>query len=538
MKKIIFLASILLTAAVYAENLLPSFDQWRHTGPGVFKWNGGQLAAEHKGGSSNEAALVRNISIDGEGYYVMKGKVKRVDEKSVPAIYFISRTEKKGWIFQYNAYDALNAKVGEWTDFAIRAYMPNIAKILEVGVGCKNGKVEVKDLVLEKTDAKNRADNAPSAEYWINMDFGDEVVYSKNIGIDLYGEKAIEQFFKKCKAAKVTGVLWRVSEFGQMLYYSKGAATVYPGKMPYDKLPEHLKKMAVIMQFIDPLAVAVREAKKNGIKLFIWMTLSDEGYKREIPNYAFPEFLLKNPDCHMLDKEGKPWYGTICYSEPKSREYRLNIVKELVEYGADGLYLCTRSHCFTFGNDKDERYGYNKAIVDEYQKRYGVNILKEDFDKKKWYELRAEGIDILIEEISKIVKAKNQEIMLGVSSTSISNGRWENNWGDKVPLHWQKYLQNGWIDHILAGQYKVGNYWIGRETNRFKSAALPHNKLYFWAQMIEYGKGVYTLDQLKNQAEAIVFHGANGGMYHEAINMEEQVESVMKPLGEWYSKQK
>ena len=141
---------------------------------------------------------------------------------------------------------------------------------------------------------------------------------------------------------------------------------------------------------------------------------------------------------------------------------------------------------------------------------------------------------MLIEEIAKLAHAKNQKVRLGVSIVSLANNSWKNNWGE-VPCHWQMYLEKGWIDSIVSGQYNVSDYFASREYNRFAEFAKEGNKFYSWAQMVKYGAGVYTYEQLRDQAKIFNFLGVNGGIYHEAINMEERPDKIFAPLGKFYS---
>ncbi len=545
MKKISTVLLLIFSFVCAFANMLPTdWNQWTKDGAGDFNINGNTASVKYHGGQK-VAAYKFNANVTGDNYYIFSGEYKRLSEKSVPKVLYVSRTQKNGWIDQYCAPQSSSAKVGEWTKFEVRAYLPDNAVFADFTVGSKGDAVEFRNMKFVKANFNDRSADAPELEYWINMDWNDNVRYANHIGHKSYGEEEIVNFFKLCKQAGVTGVFWRVSVTGQMAYWSKGAATVFPGHVKYELLDKDLQSTVDVLRQIDPLAVAVREAKKNGIKIYVWMTLSDEGYKKEndkgeiiIPDYSFPKFLIDNPDCHLLDRQGKPLYGTIAYSEPKSREYRVNIVKELLEYNADGLYLCTRTHSTINGIDKSGNdYGFNKTVVEEYKKRYGVDILTQDFDVKKFQDIKAEGFDKLIEEIGTLVHAKGQKVILGVSFNGLSSGILGSNWG-KMPVHWQKFLQNEWIDGIVSGQYNVEPFFATRETMAFREVAKPHQKLYYWAQMVKYGVGTYSPAKLLKQAEFFAFLQGNGAMYHEAMNLEGkkgQNEKYLFPIGKFYN---
>jgi len=72
----------------------------------------------------------------------------------------------------------------------------------------------------------------------------------------------------------------------------------------------------------------------------------------------------------------------------------------LAAYDFDGFAYSMRTH--TAGMDP-KVYGYNDIIRDEYRRRYGKDIWKEDFDRAKWLDLRAEAVNEYLAMASKSV---------------------------------------------------------------------------------------------------------------------------------------
>ncbi len=528
MKK--FLTSIFLMAAVLllAENL-PDFSKWNRCGSGNLKVVNGVGRAEYYPSNGNlPTAFIHKIPVKNNSFYIIKGKVRRLNADSLPRLDIVSRTADNCWGSHFLPSGIFNSKVGVWQEFEVRVFFGQNIAFAEFVVGADKGKVEFKDFSITQSEAVRFAKDG-KFEYWLNMDWGDNVYYCKNLGYKDYAEKEIIKFFEDCKKFGVTGVHWRISALGHVQYHSKGAGTIQGANNDVSKYEDGFRRVVETLKVIDPLAIAVREAKKNGVKLYIWMTLSDEGYNNDIENYATPEFLVKNPDCHLLDRNGNPLKGTICYSDSRAREYRLNIVKELLEYGADGLYLCTRSHSFSFGNDRGDDYGFNKCIVDEYKKRYGVDILTQDFDLKKWRDLKGEGFDKLIKDIAELVHAKGQKVRMGVAYMSLSKNILGSNWGN-MTFNWEEFVRQGYVDSIISGHYMVNPEFGSVELNRFYNVAKPHQKIYYWAQLVEYGRGMVPLKEILDKADAFAFLGSSGGIFHQSTNLEEMVEEYYIPL--------
>ena len=128
-------------------------------------------------------------------------------------------------------------------------------------------KIEAPVLTEENFESIPPAPEQPEQEIWMNVDYYDMIYYAPRLGVENYREKEIEAMFKTMKERGVTGVLWRISLLGQVLYHSKGASTMPPGRYPEEKLPEEMKRALDIIREFDPLEVAVREARKNGIKI-------------------------------------------------------------------------------------------------------------------------------------------------------------------------------------------------------------------------------------------------------------------------------
>jgi len=535
---------VLATAGISwgGDNLLSTnADSWKAAGAGRIQPGAGNVATVHisrVGAAGTPVQASQTTAVASNSFYQLSGRVHAIETSRIKAS-LLARTQKNGWLFQWEA-PQLSSPVdaGQTREFNIRAYMPESAATIETILQVVSGSAEFSDLSLMKVDAQSAPlPDAPKLEFWINMDFNDNVVYAHNLGLTTYGEREIVAFFEHCKKAGVTGVQWRVSLFGQMLYRSKGAATVFPGSMPLDKLSSQEREVAHVMADIDPLAIAVREARKRGIRLYIWMTLSDEGYVHDdIAHYCMPQFLIDNPAAALMDRSGKSNPGTLCYSEPAAREYRLNIVRELLDYDADGLYLCTRTHSTVFGTDTGDDYGFNPAIVAEYKKRYGIDILTQDFDVDKWRAIKAEGVDALLHDIGQLAHARGQKVRLGVAASTLANDAFFGNWG-KTPVDWRKYLKEGWIDSILDGQNKVEPFFASREINLFRQVARADQTFYFWAQMVDYaGDRLFTPKELIEQAEFFRILGANGGVYHEALNMEENMSAYLFPIGDYYGR--
>ena len=531
---LLFLA---LIACQALEQLPLNLKSWSFVGgPGATTIKDGTVQLEQKESASKEFIAFSKSAAAGEGYYVLRGQFKGLSDGAAGVASLVGRTDSNGWIRDWRT-PLLTAT--DWQDFELRLFVEDNCAFFQLQLEAHQGKVCFRHLTLEKTDpSEGVSTDAPDMEFWINMDFLDDIDYTYNIRhVERYDEKAIAEYFKLCRERGVTGVLWRISALGQMMHHTK-VGVRYPALRTCALSKRDLATKSILDEF-DPPVAAIREARRNGIKLYLWMTLCDESYtsdENEGGQINNSQFLLDNPTCELLDRKGNQLHGTICYNEPAARAYRLAVLKELLDYGADGIYLCNRTHSTVFGVDNDADYGFNPSVVAEYKKRYNVDILTEDYDPEKFKAIKAEGYNQLIKEASEMVHAAGQKLMLGVSFWGVSTGRVGANYG-KMSVDIAGYLRNGWIDAIVSGQNNVGPYFAAAEIAAFRQNARPGQKFYYWAQMVDYAGGrVYPVEDLIKQAQFFNFYGANGAMYHESINFEEHdaPEKYFKPIAKFY----
>ncbi|OHB54580.1 MAG: hypothetical protein A2Y12_09665 [Planctomycetes bacterium GWF2_42_9] len=372
-------------------------------------------------------------------------------------------------------------------------------------------------------------------QYFINVDYYDQVIYASKFGYTTYRKPEIKQFFQKCKQMGVDGVLWRVSVLGQVAYQSK-TATIFPGNMDCNSLQGQYLEMARILQDFDPLDVAVKEAKANGIKIFAWMTISDEGGIKAngFEKYCESRFITENPHCALLDKTGNAMVGTLCYSEPAVCKQKLAEIAELCSYDFDGIYLCTRTHAFYRNTDKGDDYGYNMPVIQEYKRLYGKDIQKEPFDANLWHQIRAEGFTKFLKNASHIVHKSGKELWLGIKTAENEKYGWP--YGNAV-LPWKSWVKDGYIDAIIAGHNFVPPEAIARGTKEFKSVAKSNQRILFWIQLFNYQTAKRTdLDVLEKMIKAIDESGANGGSMHEVAGLEEDMTGYWDPVSEFVQK--
>ncbi|MGE4490111.1 MAG: hypothetical protein AB7E95_11275 [Kiritimatiellales bacterium] len=141
--------------------------------------------------------------------------------------------------------------------------------------------------------------------------------------------------------------------------------------------------------------------------------------------------------------DGKYLLGFAEFAVPKTMRHKVARFEELTKYNFDGFMFNLRSHSPAGSN-----YGFNPELRELYLKRYGKDILKDSFDRKKLNELRADAIDEFLSNCKKLTGGRP------LYFSAISNERPTTNtataaWNYGVPFHYAKWFAESSVDGVV-----------------------------------------------------------------------------------------
>ena len=150
--------------------------------------------------------------------------------------------------------------------------------------------------------------------------------------------------------------------------------------------------------------VAVDAAHKRGMEIWLTYGLFDNGSQADAGYAGFPyaaedRLRVAHPEWAPVNKWGT-WRqgGPLEFAYPEARRAMVEyLAKFVVEGDYDGLSFLTYAE--NFSQRYEDEFGYSAPIVKEFQRRYGVNILREKFDKTKWARLRGEYVEKFLREL-------------------------------------------------------------------------------------------------------------------------------------------
>ncbi len=266
---------------------------------------------------------------------------------------------------------------------------------------------------------------------------------------------------------------------------------------------EFARDMAEHLRRFDPYEVAMREAKRRGLRFIAQTSLFDRWFPL-LPD----RFFEQHPQCLLVDRTGKFYFpGLPCYAEPATQDYCLAEIRELVQLGAEGISLDMISHQVGYwpeelGAPQPDTLGFNRPLVDEYQRRYSVDVLREDFDKAKWHDLHGECLTGFLRRVKEaigdlplIAGATPQGFLgYGGKAGNVVNPNYAaQSPACRINLPWRKWLAEGIVDalrvyaeppsdvadvEVMKRSIDRGEIYFARETAREEDAGEYRRQLH------------------------------------------------------------
>ena len=355
----------------------------------------------------------------------------------------------------------------------------------------------------------------------VNVDFYDLNYFARKHGVEKWDSPAIGHLFDQLKDLGINRVFWRVSIMGLEAYPSK-VRTTFPGPgggvEPLFLLEGQQKLADLLAEGFNPLEAAIEHGKRTGIGVYAWATLYDEYGHVENGNFA-SQFVLKNPQYQWTSRDGERYFkGVLSYNFPEVRAHRMDELREILSFGPDGVYLCTRTHAFYLNEDSGDDFGYEAPVREAYLERFGVDITKEEFDLEFWRVLRTEGILSFMREASAAAKASSAELVFGVKSANLDNMGWP--YGNaKSP--WKQFVSEGLVDGIVFGHYLTSPNKLPEIAQEFNavSGSAGVDKL-LWIQLYNYQKNaLVSPESLRLLLEALEVNDFDGGTFHQVDHL-------------------
>jgi len=185
------------------------------------------------------------------------------------------------------------------------------------------------------------------------------------------------------------------------LYYIANTGTLFYQTNVADRYTANgdveASKSALTIHRFPVLRDAVAAGRQVGIPVYGWYRMNNEfGRKGHEKPALCSKLFLSRPDLRCVYPNGKTDDSKLSFAFEEVRQYRLAILKEMVEFGVDGLMLGFRRH--------PPMMRYEKPLVQGYQAKFGMDPRKIDGRKDRaeylrWLQFRADVMTDFVREL-------------------------------------------------------------------------------------------------------------------------------------------
>ena len=361
----------------------------------------------------------------------------------------------------------------------------------------------------------------------ISVSWGDHLMFGENEGRLDTPEALVNRMVQWRDELSVNILFWRYLRTKQEVYFD-----IAPGYTDF------IKKSAPDITW-DEFEVVPRLAHDAGLSPYLYVSLFDEGWpllneeERKVSYHNSmhkqhvswqTNFSREHPNFTMINRYGKKRHmGVLCLAYPEVRkQFRTRFCKLLAQSKYDGLFVCLRSQ--SRPADFADEFGFNKPIQLEFEKRYGVDIIHEDFNLQDWRDLLGDYLTIFIRELRNDLNNVGCRLALGVPRGEILGPPMGN-----TSLQWKKWIEEGIIDELVINQNssQCPSLWhqlwpMHRGNGYIQNYLTGENMLPLNQQLVSSYKpvidasrvGLYVARQWdeKSKTEEVLFHetGING----------------------------
>ncbi len=134
--------------------------------------------------------------------------------------------------------------------------------------------------------------------------------------------------------------------------------------------------------------------------------------------------------------------GALCFGHDEVQDWAMSQVENCIDAGVDGIDFRIVNHNRTFDWSA---FGFNPPVVRAFKERYGVDILREPFDRESWRRLRGEFYtSFLRRAVARLRQA-------GLSAQAhISARMGDPRWHTEMEMHfdWRGWIAEGLLDEV------------------------------------------------------------------------------------------
>ena len=221
--------------------------------------------------------------------------------------------------------------------------------------------------------------------------------------------------------------------------------TYKPGFWRQGDRRAHDNIQKLIAEGNDPLRVVIDRCHEQGLRVHVSFRMN-ANYPPPMADTFNGELYWKHYNCRIMMRYGRH-NCRLSYAYPQVRAFRLALIKEAIGYGPDGFHLDFLRH--------PPFMGYDKPLVAEFKKRYGVDPLKIPEDQR-WHGLCSQVMTGLVRDVRRALdeagRTRGKHLTL---SASFDYGNYR-----AQGLAPERWVKEGLVDNISPGRHGLGGVYF------------------------------------------------------------------------------
>jgi uncharacterized lipoprotein YddW (UPF0748 family) len=284
------------------------------------------------------------------------------------------------------------------------------------------------------------------------------------------------------------------ARFTDLLFQVRGEGTVF-FRSPYEPWAWELSGKGSpagvgVDPGWDPLAVAVREGRRRGLRVHAYLNVMPVWAQKTDPPKRSGQIYADRPEWLMVDSKGRRiqprgFYACVDPGLPEVRDYLARLMGRLAaDYPVDGVHLDYIRYPFETGD-----YSFHPRVVADYRARTGKTARADDPD---WIQYRQEQVTATVRGINNAVKGARPGVE--VSAAVIARMDVSRNKAGQDSLGW---LARNDLDAVAPMVY-VDDYGSFNEIAAAYTNGPERSRVWLGIWAIE--KNRVMLDQIRNGA--------------------------------------
>jgi uncharacterized lipoprotein YddW (UPF0748 family) len=231
-----------------------------------------------------------------------------------------------------------------------------------------------------------------------------------------WGEAGVRQILDRAQECGWKRVYWRCFDSGKSMYASKllepfdrGEPVNYWTDHGYTAIIERMRGLDY--GSFDTFRAAVEYGRSIGLEVHAWLSINEDDH-----GYGWPSrFTREHPEYRWVRRDGAAYRSQLSFAFPEVREYKLALLKEILAYRPDGVFLDwirtgdVRDNPQT-DSDGVANHGYETPNLTAFRLRYGLDPHEVPNGDERWVSLRAEAQTAFMREAHRIIKRHNPSL--------------------------------------------------------------------------------------------------------------------------------